>query len=302
MDSRRSDNYITLALNAYISEDTEQAVSFFEKALSFPNSKEEYINIYYNLAQIYDELNENEKAIEMYEKIISIDFQAQAFYGKAIIFEKLEEYDLAEKSFRVAIDLDGTFRDARFFLANLFDIQGDYKQAIIEYKNFLKIFPEDYMGLNNLGSIYEEVGEYDKSLLLLEKSIGIREDYYLSHFNLAVVLYRLGRKDESIEHYYRAKELKPDHGNIYLNLSAIYIAEGELEKSEKILKEGLIHNPNMANLYYNLACTSFKLSLKDEGLKYLKKAISLNSDLYLYGMNDPDFKDIKFSEEFRNLE
>lgn len=302
MDSRRSDNYITLALNAYVSEDPYSAISFFKKALSFLNSEDEYINIYYNLAQIYDELNENEKAIEMYEKIISMNFEAQAFYGKAIIFEKLEEYDLAEKSFRVAIDLDGDFRDARFFLANLFDIQGDYKRAIAEYIDFLEKFPEDYMGLNNLGSIYEEVGEYEKALPLLEKSIHIRGDYFLSHFNLAVVLYRLGNKEKAVDHYYKAKELKPDHGNIYLNLSAIYIADGDFKKSKKILQEGLIHNPDMANLYYNLACTAFKLKEKEEGIAFLKRAVSLNPELYLYGMNDPDFKEITFTQEFRNLE
>lgn len=302
MDSRRSDNYITLALNAYISDDMDNAVSFFEKALSFPNEKEEYINIYFNLAQIYDEINENEKAIEMYEKIISMDFDARAFYGKAIIFEKLEEYDLAEKSFRVAIDLDNEFRDAHFFLANLYDIQGDYQGAVREYENFLVKFPEDYMGLNNLGSIYEELCEYNKALKLLKKSIEIRDDYFLSHFNLAVVYYRLGEREKAVSHYEIAKGLKPDHGNIYLNLSALYIAEGKLKDSRDILTEGLVHNPDMANLHYNLACTLLKLGQKKEALSSLRKAIGLNSDLYLYGMNDPDFKEIKFTEEFRNLE
>ena len=57
----------------------------------------------------------------------------------------------------------------------------------------------------------------------------------------------------------------------------------------------------MANLHYNLACTLLKLGQKKEALRSLRKAIELNSDLYLYGMNDPDFKEIKFTEEFRNL-
>lgn len=301
MDPRRSNNYITLAFDTYTSGDLEKAASFFEKALTFYNTEEKYIMVYYNLAQVYDELDENEKSIAFYDRIIEIKSEAQAFYGKAILYEKIKEYELAEENFRVAIELDVDFRDAHFFLANLFDIQGDVQKAIEEYSHFIEKFPEDYMGYNNLGSIYEENGEYEKALVYLKKSVELREDYFLSHFNLAVVYGRLGEIEESIASYERSKELNPDYSNIYLNLSALYLGISDLEKSEKILREGIEHIPDAPNLYYNLGCTMIKLSKKDQGINYLKEAIRLNPDLYHYGKNDPDLQDIDFYREFGEI-
>ena len=153
----RRKNYIILAENSYLDGDRERAVRFYNRALRFEGDKDETIQILYNIAIIYDELDLPEKALRAYRKITELDErQAGAFYGMATMYERLKDVESALKCYFKATEIDPFYDRAYFYIANIFDEKGDDEKAIYYYNKVISLKPDDYIAYNNIGSIYEE--------------------------------------------------------------------------------------------------------------------------------------------------
>jgi tetratricopeptide (TPR) repeat protein len=80
--------------------------------------------------------------------------------GQAEIKSKQPRYDVAEKSFLRATELDPTLLQARFGLAYVYNSQGRYSEAEKVYKQILRLLPEsDSAKVHyNLGLLYVKQG------------------------------------------------------------------------------------------------------------------------------------------------
>ena len=100
-NSRLRKNYILLAENEYLQGNKEKAIDFYLKSLEFKGSKEEDIEILFNLALIYDELDLALESKKAYERIIELDNNNPgAYYGVAIMEERLGDYQQALLNFK----------------------------------------------------------------------------------------------------------------------------------------------------------------------------------------------------------
>ena len=203
----RRKNYIILAENAYLDEDKKNAIKFYIKALKFKGNKADNIQILYNMAIIYDELDIPEKALKAYENIVRLDKrQAGAYYGMATMYERLKDKEKALKSYFKAVEIDPQYDRAYFYIENLYDEMEDKDKAIHYYQKVININPNDYIAYNNLGSIYEELKDYDKAYNMIKKSIEINPDYYKALFNMGVIYKKLNNHKKAIEYYDKSIE------------------------------------------------------------------------------------------------
>ena len=156
---QRRKNYLVLAESNYFQGNKEKAIDFYNKSLEFKGSLEDDIEILFNIALIYDELDLPQDSIKAYDRILALDpVNPGAYYGKAIMEEQLGNDDRALYYYKQAIKSDPKYDRAYFFLANLYD-KLDMKDLAIEYYiKVIELVPEDYHAYNNLGSIYEEMG------------------------------------------------------------------------------------------------------------------------------------------------
>ncbi len=300
-NSDRRKNYIILAENFYLDEDREKAIEFYNRALKFSGEKDEDIEVLYNVAIIYDELDIPKKALKTYKKIIELDAnQAGAFYGMATMYERLGNKKKALESYFKAVEIDSQYDRAYFYIANIYDEIGDKEKAIYYYKKVIDLRPDDYIAYNNLGSIYEEIGNYDKAYTMIKKSIGLNPDYYKALFNMGVIYKKLDNNKKAIEYYDRSLEYEK-YSYSYLNKSAIYIEEGRLRECINLLTEGIEHNPYAEYLYYNRACCYSRLNIKDLAIKDLRKSILIHPQIIEMAMNDEDFNNLREDERFMDL-
>lgn len=300
-DSDRRKNYIILAENSYLDKNMEKAIEFYNKALKFSGEKAENIEILYNMAIIYDELDIPKEAFYRYKKIIELDkYQAGAFYGLATMYERLDKKEKALESYFEAVKIDKEYDRAYFYIANIYDDMGSKSKAIYYYKKVIEIVPDDYIAYNNLASIYEEIEDYGKAYTMIEESIKIKPDYYKALFNMGVIYKKLGNNKKAIDYYNRSLE-NEKYSYSYLNKSAIYIAEGRFKYCIEILSEGIKYNPYSEYLYYNRACCYSKLNMKDLAIKDLKKAMDLYPKIAEMAIKDKDFNNMKDDEGFKDL-
>lgn len=301
-DEQRRKNYILLAENSYIKEDREKAIHFYNRSLEFNGAIEEDIDLLFNIALIYDELNLPEDSKNTYKRILELDHtNPGAYYGIAIMKEQMGYDDKAIYNYQQAIKADPNYDRAYFFLANLYDKLDKKEIAIEHYEKVLNLVPDDYHAYNNLGSIYEEMGDYKKAFDLFKKSIEIYPYFYKSKFNLGVVYKRLGNNKMALKNYYASLDLSESYHYTYLNISAIYIEEEEYEKSIEILSQGIESNREADVLYYNRACCYAILAREDEAIADIEESLRLYPNGIEWVKRDKDFTSLYTNKRFIDL-
>lgn len=298
LDQRRN-NYIILGENFYLDNKKEKAIQFFNKALEFEGIISDDVIILFNIAIIYDELEDYIGTFNTYKRILVLDHKNPgAYYGLAIMEEKLKRFDKALEYYFKAIELDPTYDRAYYFAANLCDEMGDKEKAIELYKKVIELDDEDYHAYNNLGSLYEELGDNESAYKMLEKSIELESDFYKSLFNMGVVYKRFGNNKMALDFYYKSLEKNKEYHYSYLNISAIFIEEKEYNESIKILTIGIRNNPEAEDLYYNRACCYSILGKEDSAISDIIKALDLDYSIINWVRKDNDFKNLYNNERF----
>ena len=154
-----------------------------------------------------------------------------------------DEFDLAIKNFRKAIDLNPNNMDARSALSLALDRSGYTEEAIEELKRALAIDPDNYLTLNNYayylsvdgieldkaermsGRVVERFpdnatyldthawvlfkkGEYTLAKFYMDSAIKNSQDEsdtLLEHYG--DILYKVGKVDKALEYWIKAKEI-----------------------------------------------------------------------------------------------
>ena len=160
-------------------------------------------------------------------------------------------------------------------LALLSKQQGNLVNARQHLEKAIKIDPENFVALNNMGSIYSATNKLDKAKKFFLKAIKAKPDYYSAIFNLALANEETGNKIEAINLYKEA--IKHDSTNLgfYHNLYRIntaYFDDEKIQTIEKILKKENISNFNKASGFFILAYDQRKKENFKKEFKYLIEA------------------------------
>lgn len=140
------------------------------------NKRPENERAYHNLGMAYYHLGQTDRAVELYEK---------------------------------AVSLSPRYLNARFALANaLYDL-GRLRDAIFEYKICLKLNPQFTEGWNNLGDTYSRIGQKKEAREAFEEAIKTNSAYAPAYFNLGLLYAREGNKAASQATFHKAFQLDP---------------------------------------------------------------------------------------------
>ena len=225
------------------------------------------------------------KYIEAFEDIIHI----RDYINLACIYVDLKEYDKAIQIFLDIIDSNKykseELADVYFGLAVCYDCQSQKDKAKDYYEEAIKNgckAPECYYFL---ACIYDELEkdedsiESQKAIEYYLKSIEICPDYLFAYVNLGNIYARFNKNDKALEYFLKAKEKDKDHSaNCDYNLGVIYNTIGDLDKSEYYYLEELKTNNPYEATYYNLGILYKDKKQYEESKQYYLKAIEINKE------------------------
>jgi tetratricopeptide (TPR) repeat protein len=226
----------------------EKSIQPLEKAIAQdPKIRQAYIN----LSGSYEELGNDEDAVRVLQraaKLFPDDIEVLyslgtlhyhlmfRAYGKMAraapnsyryhqvmgqSFEQREEYPEAIVEFKEALKVNSQAPGLHYALGNVYWIQGHYADAMREFEAELEISPEDYMSTWKVGNIYLAERQYDKARPYLEKAIRV----------------------------------KPTLGEAYQDLGKLYLETHEHEKALDCLKKVVEMAPEEPTPHYLLAMT-----------------------------------------------
>jgi tetratricopeptide (TPR) repeat protein len=147
--------------NAYLAlGDTVSAVEAYEDALKRSPNRDD---IYISLGNIQFSEEQYDKAINAYEKAVSIWPSSGNHYALGQAYLNAGRHSEADREFNTVLRMDPDKPNGNYGLGMNFSKQGRYEDAILQFKQAIRIDPKLYDGYAELGYAYADLGEMEEA-------------------------------------------------------------------------------------------------------------------------------------------
>ena len=307
---------------------TDVAKKYYLKALDEcpPEDEKEKATIVHNLAGIYANQGEVEKAIAFYqqslellEKIGNVQGKAASLHQLAGIYANQGEVEKAIALYQQSLVIDEKIGNVQgkaaslHQLAGIYANQGDVEKAIAFYQQSLEL--KEKIGnvqgkaasLHNLAGIYANQGDVEKAIafyqqsLVIDEKIGNVQGKAASLHQLAVIYANQGDVEKAIAFYQQSLELKEKIGNVQgkaatlHELAGIYANQGDVEKAIALYQQSLELKEKIGNVQGKAASFAMLGQLLadekgdfEQALNYLQQSLEI-----LQHLRSPDAETVK---------
>jgi Flp pilus assembly protein TadD len=209
---------------------------------------------------------------------------AEAQYGLGSVYLKQEKNVDARASFEQALKLTASYPEtvpnAWNNLGLLATREGRTAEAIGYFQEALRVSPDYWIALQNLGNAYRQQKRWDDARAVLERAVAarpqepeanyslamvyaqtddtqrayqyletalkLRPDYPEALNNLGVLYLRTRRRDDAVGEFQKCIRVAPGFDQSYLNLARVYALEGDRDKARAVLLDLLKQRPGHA--------------------------------------------------------
>ncbi|WP_253715566.1 tetratricopeptide repeat protein [Bdellovibrio bacteriovorus] len=185
-------------------------------------------------ADIYSREGKSARAIELFEKVVTLDPAPYVRLRLAAEYYKVNKNSAAIAHAEKAIKQNPQDVDAYILLGGLYSADKKDDLAIAQYNQALHLDPENAEATLSLGSLYTQLKAYKKAAKLFT-SLLKNPEYktpHLAHYNLGLMYaHQGGAKNQSaaIHEFKKALELRSWHTDSLTSLANIYLEQGNQE-------------------------------------------------------------------------
>lgn len=254
----------------------KEARMFFDEAIKL-NDKNSVA--FAGLGEIYDALNDNDKAIFNYEKALALNSDLTELNAPlGVLYAQKNEITKADEFLNKALATNKNDATAQYFQGVVRLKQNRYEEARAALNESIRLdatSPEAHFSLGEalakLDMKAEAINEYKTATQLQPK-------YVEAWFGLGAINYELGKYNESIAAYKETTRLKNDSGEAHANLADAYrqIKEYGNANGEYALAAAFIKDD--AELYSNWGFCLGKVQKWENAILRLNNAIALSAD------------------------
>lgn len=172
----------------------------------------------------------------------------------------------------------GKFKECLSRAKEEFDRQ-DYLQAENTFKEALKLAPDDYFALANLGVVEFQLGKMKEAEETLLKAVNHSSDSSFALTTLGIVHYRQERMGDAEKILRKAVSINPQDFTAHNYLGIVLAASGKGKAGESEIMKAIEINPQYADAHFNLAViyATSKPAAKMMAKKHYAKAIELGA-------------------------
>ena len=271
--------YVNKALLERQKGNQKQAEELLEKALQI---EPDFVQALYQLS-VQNRLNNNfNKSLQLIEKAIKINKNIDSVwveYGK--VLNALNRPEDALNAFEKAIELNRFCADAYFEKALILEKKDPYL-AEEEYRNVLRIDPNNISAYNNLGALLYRQNRIVEALEMYRSVFIIKPDDVSAAFNLAIALEDMDNFEEAAGLYFKILGQKQLETQVHLRLANMLPKWFEQdEKKAKNYADGWVKNfpDNPLAIHTNDALNG-KTSTEDIDFAYTQMFYNAFADSY----------------------
>ena len=127
-----------------------------------------------------------------------------------------------------------------------------------------------------------------------------REDIAES-YQKARAFHREGRLPDAGMWYDKVIAMDPGHVEALNNRGVLHLQHKDYRAARKCFEKATRLKPDYVDPYYNLACVSAATNQVKQGLRYLKKAVTMDPGVKGWAQQDPDLDPLRGRPEFAEI-
>jgi len=187
---------------------------------------------YTNLGSVYQKMGQFDKAMENFDKAITLDPNDNlAYINRGVIFDKAGQFDKAIESYGKAVQSNPGDYKAYFNRGLLFDRMGNIPEAIEDFQRATRLNANDPRVHNNLGILYSKARMYDRSIAALNNAIALEPGNPVTYNNRGLSYTYSGQYNKAIEDFSKAILLDHNYASAYFNRGDAYLRLGNKERA-----------------------------------------------------------------------
>lgn len=160
------------------------------------------------------------------------------------------------------------------FLAFSLSAEGKLEDAAKEFREALRIQPNDVYSLDNLGYTLLRLGRYQEAEPLFKRVLELKPSHSQAMNHLGGTYEVLNRLPEAIEWMKKAIVADPGNAKATNNLGWIYERMGQLPEAERTFRHALELWPGYVRAELRLGVVCFKQNRMDEAAQHLEIALA----------------------------
>jgi tetratricopeptide (TPR) repeat protein len=218
----------------------QKALELYQKTDS--GNTEELANTYDNLGFLDDMTGDNTAALNLYQKAMDTDPNMwRPVHNLATLYRELKQYDKAIETFDKALEIDPYAYQTRTFKALTLLDAGRTKDAAKLYSELLAENPFQVYLQTQLAYAYLKGGELDKAAQVLANCQAMNPGSMETQSFIALLLFKQGKKDEAMKLVEQLVDIvqKPDASGAKAKLTAMlsrnfglaYVEAGQPDKA-----------------------------------------------------------------------
>lgn len=250
-------------------ENFKQASSALEKAMEVEPSNE---GVMYELAFCYEKLGEYEDCISLYEKFIDENpYSYSAWYNLGNVFLQLEDYKKAIWAYDYSVLINSEFPPVHFNFANAYLGLEKFEEAIEHYNEYIRLNGPDETSLCYLGECYEHLGALDLAKSCYQHSLEINPKLPDAWLGMGILEDLNGNTKEAIVLIQKALELAPKNSGIYHVLAGAFEKVEAYDSAQKHYESAIQLDPNDEECVQNYVTFISNVHGKIEALAYISE-------------------------------
>jgi protein O-mannosyl-transferase len=196
----------------------------------------------------------------------------------ALTRQQLGYWQDSETLFRHVIKVTENNQVAHKVLGAALDAKGLTDEAIIQYREAIRLKPAYTDAHCDLGTALDKKGQTDEALSQFQEALRLRPDYAEAHYNLGNVLGRKGQMDDAISQFQEAIRLKPGYAEAHFNLGIALDKTGHLDEAISQFQASLRLKPDYAEAHFNLGVALDRKNQPDGAITQFQETIRLRPD------------------------
>jgi tetratricopeptide (TPR) repeat protein len=264
----------------YLNKDNQFDSANFEDALKYLKIAEEEgikeLKFKRDLAYVYLENDNFNKAENLYQEIIKLDPTAADYLNLARIKEKKGSLNQAVEYYESALDLNGSQSSLYLNLGNLYQKVNNYNSAVSIYNQGIKMrddFAPYYIGL---GESYIKLENYDEAKSALEKAVEINSNSYYGYYLMGNLEKNKKNYNQALNYYGQSLKYNPNYVQAYLAEGQIHLARGENYRAISRFSLAVEKNHEFAESRYYLGLAYYRANMLEAARAELRKALHIN--------------------------
>ena len=144
--------------------------------------------------------------VEVKKKLQENPKDADAWYHLADLYDRNAQYTEAIDAYKKVLELKPTMGYAYLKMGTAYDRLNQPEEAVKVLKKATQRMPGFAVGYNNLGVAYGKLGKLSDEVTALQKAIKLRPTYTAARFNLGMTYLKMKNKKGAMQEYESLKK------------------------------------------------------------------------------------------------